>query len=121
MASETWLTKDRIDLLEQLLLSEEQDHPSRTGLIRIMAEMARAALQPASAWQPIETAPKDGTFVLLYPSRGWVSDVEPYDCEVGYWDSDDNVWRSYGPIAEDYHGPTHWCPLPPAPPAGETR
>lgn len=78
---------------------------------------------PENDWQPIETAPKDGTWVLLYgrPYTGqsptevsrYVS--ETYEIwervdeatkrlvrqESGYWDGD--IW------------PTHWRPLP-APP-----
>jgi hypothetical protein len=79
------------------------------------------------AWQPIETAPKDGTWVLL---RGGVVDdfddyavgpvPEPaaivarwigeenasYECNVwgiALWDGD---WRT------QYSGPTHWMQIP---------
>lgn len=65
-------------------------------------------------WLPIESAPKDGRLVLLYPSRGWAEDVN-CDCEVGYWDQFTNTWLAYGPTAEDYTGATHWMPLPAAP------
>jgi hypothetical protein len=65
---------------------------------------------------PIETAPKeDGVLVLLYPSRCWAEEAEPYDAEVGYWDADMGEWLSNGPTAVDYQGPTHWRALP-APP-----
>lgn len=70
-------------------------------------------------WQPIETAPKDGRMVLLYPSRCWVEECDRG--EVGYWDADFGEWGGEGPRAEDYRGPTHWMPLPqpPDPPSPE--
>ena len=79
-----------------------------------------------SEWQPIETAPKDGTPFLTFSAdaqanpqesalgikstpalvMAWLAgDVEPYPVdEHGDW--------------HDFHGymPTHWMPLP-APPA----
>ena len=66
---------------------------------------------PAPQWQPIETAPKDGTRVLLF-FPGFVIPVW-----VGDWHEG---WRpEYGvrtpPIEDD---PTHWMPLP-APPGKE--
>ena len=60
-------------------------------------------------WQPIETAPKDGTFVLvaLYewndPERGFVY-------EVAKWDGEDWMSEAY-PI----YPPKHWCPITPPP------
>ncbi len=52
--------------------------------------------------------------VLLFPSRCWTDDVN-CDAEVGYWDSDCGKWMAAGRAADDYTGPTHWQPLPPAP------
>jgi hypothetical protein len=71
-------------------------------------------------WHPIETAPKDGTLVLLHPSGHWTADVNS-DCEVGYWDVDCEEWIAAGSRADDYTGPTHWMPLPepPSPAASE--
>ena len=63
-------------------------------------------------WQPIETAPKDWSDVLLHvPDLH--SDVRTV-CEA-YFDLDDNSWKSpmFG-----YVDPTHWMPLP-APPEPE--
>jgi hypothetical protein len=40
-------------------------------------------------WQPIETAPKDGTHILIWDAKGSSSVVEVYweafDEERGYW------------------------------------
>ena len=57
-------------------------------------------------WKPIETAPKDGKSILLYPS--------PYLGEyvaVGNWASHPKVWMTAG----DMVNPTHWMPLPEPP------
>ena len=83
-------------------------------------------------WQPIETSPKDGTWVLLYGGETTEDDYcdagvfksrpvvgkysEEYDdileasigsWDICYWDGD---WRT------GYAKPTHWMPLPAAPP-----
>lgn len=60
-------------------------------------------------WRPIETAPKDGTLVIIYDPRSH----RAYACgfEFGIWQT--GVWDSRGPVS-----PTHWLPLPP-PPEGD--
>ena len=77
-----------------------------------------------SNWKTIESAPKDGQRVLLYfPKFG----NGPHQ-EVGYWETQAfNVkpkpyWtgdgeRVYGVSWYRNQPPTHWQPLPPAPPA----
>ncbi|MGF6212396.1 hypothetical protein [Comamonas sp. 4034] len=52
-------------------------------------------------WQPIETAPKDGTTILLLCTSGGIAD--------GCWDLRDESWN-YA-----YIDPTHWQPLPATP------
>lgn len=65
-------------------------------------------------WQPIETAPKDGTAVLLYaavPPRMAVPIVMP-----GFFDEMDDVWCStLDTVDSPFVDPTHWQPLPPPP------
>lgn len=56
----------------------------------------------AETWQPIATAPKDGTFVLLASPRGRIAD--------GNW-GNYKVWSWPYVMVE----PTHWMPLPDAP------
>ena len=63
------------------------------------------------AWQPIETAPKDGTDVLLY--REYSTDVGSYSYQEGR----NTVWACGSFML---HGPTHWMPLP-TPPADDSR
>jgi hypothetical protein len=68
-------------------------------------------------WQPIETAPRDGTSVLLINRNG--------DIAAGLWLSDarGTGWFLAGgnkPAAlfNNHHGPTHWTRLPAVPPLG---
>ncbi len=60
-------------------------------------------------WLPIETAPKDGTRIILVGKSGYVW----CDCK---WEKMKRVpdrWSSFiGPIT--FH-PTHWMPIPEAP------
>ena len=69
------------------------------------------------SWQPIETAPKDGTYVILV------------DCDlvtIGKWmNSDalrDEAWVGFDSIQSLHKtcvmAPTHWMPLP-SPPGTE--
>ena len=62
--------------------------------------------QPAETrWQPIETAPKDGTRMLL-TDHSEIVFCGNYDTGCGFWVGDDG---------DTCHGLTHWMPLP-APP-----
>lgn len=66
-----------------------------------------------SAWQPIETAPKDGdTEVLIYGALGTIK-VAWYSGGEWKWEYDNDM--TYGSTV---YRPTHWMPLP-EPPDGE--
>lgn len=72
-----------------------------------------------SDWQPIETAPKDETQVLLWvPARPWdaACAVVGEFSGVGrprWREANIDGWEWDGPLAEA--APTHWMPLPPPP------
>ena len=54
-------------------------------------------------WEPIETAPRDGTVIDLWDSEfGRITEQ--------WWDEDDGCWSGFGP-----ENITHWMPLPGAP------
>lgn len=72
-------------------------------------------------WQTIETAPKDGTYVLVATEHGsWVAKYEAV-FQSGF--KPDNPWRSmmlnHDHINREYRTwrPTHWMPLPKPPTA----
>ncbi len=81
-------------------------------------------------WQPIETAPKDGTAVLLC----WAVDAdkkmidwqkEPKTADVfvqvaSWWEIEDS-WIVYASLVKEnplHFTPTHWMPLPKPPMLG---
>jgi hypothetical protein len=64
-------------------------------------------------WQPIETAPKDGTVVdLLIAGKRFV------DC---WWRKDEGAWDCDGGYSLHVRSsdPTHWMPIPEGPEGGE--
>lgn len=67
-------------------------------------------------WQPIETAPRDGVFILLgyagsHTSEGrWVGDPSRNHWgETGWFETDEDV------LCEHPSEPTHWMPIPQPP------
>ena len=60
-------------------------------------------------WQPIETAPQDGTYVLYFsPDRGqWVGN-QPPNCDAGEWHFRKGEWFGVVSTCSD---PTHWKQL----------
>jgi hypothetical protein len=85
-------------------------------------------------WQPIDTAPKDGTWILVwggktdevgewdkheevFMNRPVVAHWRPpkvWQTEEGYWQFANYDSGYYGDFSKD-HEPTHWQPLPPLP------
>lgn len=68
--------------------------------------------------QPIETAPKDGSYILLFGPSGYTT--TPLRCAVCRYDDKfrpKNPWVDYGDDAFSDSGapPTHWMPLPKTP------
>jgi hypothetical protein len=72
--------------------------PATTG-----GELAPAPM----LWQPIETAPKDGTRVLIADSNVWMAVATFWPCNM-YW-TDDTI------SGLKLNSPTHWMPLPEPP------
>lgn len=62
--------------------------------------------QSAQEWQPIETAPKDGTEILLF--SGW-------DIGLCYWRNDSCFLGWTWGAGNRFNNPSHWMPLPQPP------
>jgi len=111
--------RERNDLLAYYRVSNSSCVDSLAHAINHIEEQEKRIeeLESAQQWQPIETAPKDGTEVLVwcehhgtaylaifenhFPNQGWF-------CADAYPDG----WTE---LCVD---PTHWMPLP-EPPGGE--
>jgi hypothetical protein len=83
---------------------------AQTRLNKAVAEVARLTQEQSSGWQPIETAPKDGTWFLAH---------EPGESmKAMRWDTDtrdkNHAWRDHELLKYE---PTHWMPLPDPPAA----
>ncbi len=91
----------------------------RAAMITQRMGQPLAEKEPTDAWQPIETAPKDGRPVLVFDANdggmifvaSWEPSLEKMYRRPGYG------WRSVA-CAEDYFtgvNVTHWMPLPERP------
>ena len=79
--------------------------------VRTAEEIGRAFEEDAGqlranmTWQPIETAPKDGTEILLWEPKGEGICIGCYYPTTGWNNGYDKL----------LHTPTHWMPLPEEP------
>jgi hypothetical protein len=63
----------------------------------------------ASGWRDIESAPRDGTFVLFANPDQWST------IWFGMWDARHDCWQRFNSEGQGPLSPTHWQPLPPPP------
>lgn len=88
--------------------------------VEVMGGQSGEERRRMSEWRPIETAPKDGTRVLVgrfapdrYKREGTIA--------VDYWHTGArNDFVGWGKFNMHHWPPTHWMPLP-DPPAKETK
>ena len=84
--------------------------------LKLRHDLTCEGQQLENDWQPIETAPLDGTRILL------VDGEHPTDMCTGWWTM--AGWRDFGDIGcnglADY-SPTHWMQLPAPPRPLEAR
>jgi hypothetical protein len=94
----------------------DKNFPAHPAVVR--AFLAGAAWHPAddgeaAGWRPIETAPKDGTHILMWrPSKAGAVVKE------AWWQTDSPFgpgWGGHGWMYSTWLQPTHWMPLPPPP------
>ena len=109
------------ELLDRALwLANGQDDPHSTTLAELCATVESlqhrltACEEAGQGWQPIETAPRDGT-----PFLGWDGGVALVAWVVTAWGrrgwSAGNIDSAPEEDYEDWLEPTHWQPLPAAP------
>lgn len=82
-----------------------------THMMWLAWQAARSADTSGARWQPIETAPRDGRWLLI---------TNGFNLEQCYWDTAmhrEYPWRNHGGNGWLTNWPTHWMPLPEPPPA----
>lgn len=115
---------EALQVLDGRSMGVGRKHNERT---RAAHAGSHAALQPSTVtegWQPIETAPKDGTQILICGGtchEDWPENARPFKgvC-IAEWDdfySDEKEacpWQGPQWAHDEYrwHRPTHWQPLP---------
>jgi hypothetical protein len=127
------MTKDQLNAAAKVL-AECMDYPweympeQGRQKMRDHAASVIAAAQPAAPavvpedWQPIETAPKDGTTVLLWEEYSDAPVVGHYNERRSQWCADKEHYDTNGDaivvdkLVQDLIG--HWMPIP-TPPEGK--
>lgn len=90
--------------------------------------LSEASPSPASEWQPIESAPKDGTRIVVWNGAAHFARWSD-DCHMGQFEKapgwqvfecEDDTFYAWGLSASEV---THWMPLPqpPLPAAKDSR
>ncbi len=79
--------------------------------LRERVERLTAALKAQTGWQPIETAPKDGTKLQGWNVDGWIPRIRFHSDRTGWQYAEGNTWWTFS----EYRQPTHWQPLPQPP------
>lgn len=80
-------------------------------MVGIVEPVVRALLveRETRGWQPMDSAPKDGTAILILS--------ESSEQRVGWWGTCGwTYYQKYGGTSIVMLKPTHWMPLPVAPP-----
>lgn len=120
----TDIQKQLADALQHALMWTDDQYVHSIWRARAIEALAVHRQQEACKslmWQPIETAPKDGTLLLLWercedePFIGsWWDKWGRWVASTTHYDTDGNacvIDRVYS------DGVTHWMPLPPTPDA----
>lgn len=112
------ITEEMVRVAAEAIAAEMQINFERNkdALERYAKTALTAAL--AAMWQPIETAPKDGTDILVFRPRFDGN----YIPQVGqdWWMRASYTGDCWAKSRADCQ-PTHWMPLPPAPTLLSTR
>lgn len=102
---------DIIEMIEKRRSQEDGVIDPFCAVVRTTCDDIIDQLLKMSYWQPIDTAPKDGTHFL-----GYREGKESYS--EAWWRPDVQSFGGNGWHYPDNSGPTHWMPLPPKPTGG---
>lgn len=99
------------------LCDGDGEHSEALDKALILKHLRRVAGGEPTGWQPIETAPKDGTWILLWQPDNGPNIACWMDRDFPWWFIDDG---KHGPYAVRGADPTHWQPVP-DPPSPHTQ
>lgn len=77
-------------------------------------DQLKARVVELEAWQPIETAPKDGTWILTYRPKEHGISIHETRWQKSF-SGDKYQWGGVGSSFPENSQPTHWKPLPKPP------
>lgn len=91
---------------------ESQIRPSIADVaqaIEILVDIITALQAQLPTWQPIETAPKDGRWILL----GWFELPGQKGVQSAFWNNFKDTWCGAYVVFNNkgYPVPTHWMPI----------
>jgi len=116
MLRTTRASAERSELIQRLDSFIEYATQTRKYQDLDLYEKVKAYIESAprdDVWQPIETAPKDGTVVDFWHSGGFRVPDNRWVQEWGFWEHEDSAFgHIYGIIMDDI---THWMPRPGSP------
>ncbi|MDE4303574.1 hypothetical protein PXK30_09845 [Phaeobacter gallaeciensis] len=107
------------DKLSEMLVDADLAKVSDTVFADAAADAILELLKGAvPTWQPIETAPKDGTPILLYSDDAVAQGrmKRAGGCAVDWWHDakrDGCTFTGWGKFNKTYWPPSHWVALPP--------
>lgn len=105
---------DLIEVIGALPLSSV-NAALRDAANRIRALARGNAGAVPEGWRPIDSAPKDGSWVLSAGGGAEFGMPVKWNIRVGAWECDACMLEDWDNQAEGYSRPTHWMPLPAAP------
>jgi hypothetical protein len=106
-------SKETIEKLKSLASRLKHDRWDKAWQADISSAIS---LLESMGWREVESAPKDGSYILLAGPSGY--STTPLRVEVGRYDAEYrpfNPWVTFSNDAFTDGGepPTHWMPLPP--------
>ncbi len=83
-----------------------QDPADAIQYKKVKSEMSDSPACSIAAWKAMDTAPKDGTEILLYAMG---------DIGLCYWRKDEVMTGWTWGLGHAFNNPSHWMPLPESP------
>lgn len=112
------LIRSAVEMLEEdLPYADIALAPKELPVVQLIDKLRAIIASPNVGWQPISTAPKDGTWILAIVT-GFVPSVVQWNSAYGRWlkeveeDWDEAVWVE---VVDGVYSPDHWMPLPQPP------